>query len=594
MLPVIIHAAFLLGFGSIFLVGALIYSQNRAGYLQKMFLWCTVAVAYRTLCEWGIRFSPTREEAVLWANVSFLRPMALALLLHFILYYTGYWRKIGWYIAYPITYAPAVVFSFTFLLYYDKYAGLVNTEYGWVFRNYFPSLIFQVNLFWAIAVGSAFLTVWWAYYARSNPLEKKKKLAFSLVLTFLIVATIVIILLKLFQVIDLFPLNGIMIVMIFMVTGILAWRYQIIASPSQIMEEIIVAMNEGLVLLSGNAEILKVNKALSALTGYGENELSGKPANLIFPQNLLPMLFQHCISGKPDTIKRFETVLSAKNNQPIPVEISVAVISDKSSIPLAIVIFCNDLAHKRKIEIELQKAQKLDTYELMAKGILHDFNNLLGIISMQVSLSNINESLPQAIKQDLTTVTNAAKLASQLAMQFGQYLKESSTVKKMCSMSSIIGEAAAIAKCGKKLEIAMENLDDLPAVEVNYQQLMQVFINLFINAGHAMNDQGVISVKGNIASCGSAVVLTVQDYGHGIGKDILPHIFEPFFTTKTNGKGLGLVVVEKIVKNHKGTISVSSTDGAGATFAITLPVSANISESDSGFLIAKDTSADRN
>lgn len=579
----IIQTVFFLGFGSILIIGTLIYSQNRAGYLNKLFLWCTAAAAYRTLCEWGIRFSGSHEEAVAWANVSFLRPVSMALFVHFILYFTGYWQKVKWYVSYTATYLPAALFSTMFLLRYDKYTGLIKTEYGWVFQNYFPSLIFKLNLIWAISIGAIFLIAWWAYFFRCNPVEKKKKLVFSHILTILILASIALGVLKAYHVVTLFPLNGLVVLWLFIVTGYLILKYKIILAPSQIMEEIILTMDEGLILLSNEAEILKVNKAISTLSGYRENELIGKSAGLLLPSDMLPVLLPLCVPGKTYTLKRYESALTTKSNSIIPVELSATVIPDKSGVPLASVILCKDLARIRKIEAGLQKAQKLDTYELMAQGIMHDFNNLLNIISMRISLSGTDESLSPTIKNDLITVTNATKLASTLAAQFGQYFKESSSNKKKCNLAGIIDEAAAIAKCGKKFDITLENLSDLPAVEVNHQQLMQVFINLFINAGHAMNDRGTISVRGKTGPNGQEVIITVEDHGCGIKKEALPHVFEPFFTTKSNGHGLGLTIVAEIIKNHKGTIAISSTEGAGTLFTITLPIQVNFPEAPDGF-----------
>jgi two-component system NtrC family sensor kinase len=118
----------------------------------------------------------------------------------------------------------------------------------------------------------------------------------------------------------------------------------------------------------------------------------------------------------------------------------------------------------------------------------------------------------------------------------------------------------------------VKEFGDLPPVECYPQQLNQVFMNLLINAGQAISDQGEIKIKTR-AKNGYAEI-TFSDTGCGIPKEHLTKIFDPFFTTKAVGKGtgLGLHVSYNIIKRHLGTMEVSSRVGAGTTFTIQLPL----------------------
>ncbi len=575
MILTALQIGFLLSFGCIMSIGALVYSQNRAGYLQRLFLCCAIVVGYRTLCEWGIRFSGSKEEAIFWANAGFLRVFAPALFLHFILYYTGWWRKTKWYVSYPLTYFPAVLFSFVFLFHYDKNIALVKTRFGWVFQNYFPSFLIQATLVWVLFVVAAFLAAWWLFYLRSNAEERRKKRVFSIVLAGLLIAVIAIVSLKRFHLVGLYPLNGIMIVVLFVIVGFLVWKYQVIATPLQILEEIVTAIEEGFVLLNRDDEIIMVNKALATLSGFGENELVGKPAGAIFPADILPKLLPSFAPGNADGLCRRETMLKTKNNSVVHVEVSATVVSNKANLPIATLVFCKDLASIKRMEIELQKAQKLDTYELISKGIVHDFNNLLSIISTRISMSGEDASISPAIKRSFESVVRATKMASHMVEQFETYFKETAGIRKPHSIAEIISGAAAIVKCGKGIEIDMQNIQGLPPVEVNQQQLMQVFVNLFLNSSHAMDDCGTITIRGEFAPDKEKIIIGVEDTGCGIDKEALPRIFEPFFTTKSNGKGLGLAIVARIVQQHGGTIEASSPEGCGALFTIALPILAS-------------------
>ena len=109
-----------------------------------------------------------------------------------------------------------------------------------------------------------------------------------------------------------------------------------------------------------------------------------------------------------------------------------------------------------------------------------------------------------------------------------------------------------------------------PQVLGDPQQLKQVFLNLFLNSLQAMNGHGRLEVRTSVD--GSEFVVTITDSGTGIAPKDLPHVFEPFYTTKTNGTGLGLAVVQGIIKEHGGGIAVESHPGQGTTMRLCLPI----------------------
>jgi len=110
----------------------------------------------------------------------------------------------------------------------------------------------------------------------------------------------------------------------------------------------------------------------------------------------------------------------------------------------------------------------------------------------------------------------------------------------------------------------------LPAVQADEDQLRQVFWNLLVNAVQAMRDRGTLRLRTAVVDGLAAV--EVQDTGYGIPHDILPKIFEPFYTTRARGTGLGLAIVRRIVEDHGGRVAVSSRQGEGTTFRVTLPL----------------------
>ena len=124
-----------------------------------------------------------------------------------------------------------------------------------------------------------------------------------------------------------------------------------------------------------------------------------------------------------------------------------------------------------------------------------------------------------------------------------------------------------------RIQVEIAYADAAPAVSADADQMSQVFLNLIMNAIHAMPDGGTLRVEGSQVD--GNLRISLADTGHGIPDEHLSRIFDPFFTTKETGKGtgLGLTVVKGIIEEHGGTITVESEPGRGTTFTLTFPIS---------------------
>jgi PAS domain S-box-containing protein len=561
---------------AIFSLGMVVFLQNRKGYLNRLFFLCTIGIAYRAVCEGEMRGAESFFEAAFWANVSFLRPFVLALFLHCMLYYTGFWQSMNRYIAYTLVYLPAAVFSGTFLLSYDKREMLVRTDYGWVFSNAFPSAAVQIHLLWAVCVILSTATVIWIYQTRAAGDERKKLRIFSVILTVVALTSIIIALLKRFHMIDLYMVNGAIVLMFALILGFLVWRYRILITPALAANEILSSMEDGVLIIGNNGRVVQANKAALAMIGYREEALYKKKAGEVLPADALSLPVGEASKNGKQLIAQFESVITNSAGDALPVHCAKSAVKTKSGSVLGLVILCKDLTQRNEIERELQKARKLETFERLVKTIAHDFNNLLGSVSVSLSLFDSDDTLPADSKNDLRSANQAALLAADLMKQFGSFFNESSMVKTPCDIAQIIREAAGIVKCGARIQFRIGFLGALPPVYGIRQQLTQVFLNLFINARQAMDNSGSIIVSGRSSSVQNDVTVVIRDTGRGMTKEVMDRIYEPNFTTKKGGKGLGLAIVSSIIKSHNGTISVSSAEGAGTTFTITLPASASV------------------
>jgi PAS domain S-box-containing protein len=241
---------------------------------------------------------------------------------------------------------------------------------------------------------------------------------------------------------------------------------------------------------------------------------------------------------------------------------------------------------RKQLELQFQRAQKLEAIGTLAGGIAHDFNNLLMTIQGNASLilHDMDPDHPnfKLLKNIETSVLNGARLTTQLLgyAQKGKYQVRPLDLNKLVEET-----AAALSRTKREITIHRKLSDNLSDILADKGQIEQVLLNLCVNAIDAMPEGGDLILETQnvthedlqgklyVPKPGNYVKLTVNDTGIGMDKKTLDRIFEPFFTTKEMGKGtgLGLAAVYGIIKGHSGYIEVESEAGRGTTFHIFLP-----------------------
>jgi two-component system NtrC family sensor kinase len=224
---------------------------------------------------------------------------------------------------------------------------------------------------------------------------------------------------------------------------------------------------------------------------------------------------------------------------------------------------------------QLARTEKLTALGEMAAGVAHEINNPLGGILLYSNL--VLEDIPtdspaQENMQKIIYQTNRCKGIVQNLLDFARAptgdmlpLKIDGVIK---TSLNLVKDQAMFHGIEVKTDLA----EDLPEVVGDKARLEDAFLNLFINAAHAMNGKGTLTISARL-SRDNSVRISVSDTGKGIDKEHLPHIFEPFFTTKEPGQGtgLGLSIVYGIIRKHNGFIDAESEPGKGTTFIIFLP-----------------------
>jgi len=257
-----------------------------------------------------------------------------------------------------------------------------------------------------------------------------------------------------------------------------------------------------------------------------------------------------------------------------------------------IIIIVNDLTDKKRLEAQLQRAQKMEAIGALAGGVAHDLNNILsGLVSYpELLLMEVDEESP--LRKPIQTIQRSGEKAVAIVQDLLTLARRGVTITEVVDLNQIIQDYLASPEFEKLIkyhpQVVVETNFEAALLKISGSavHLSKTVMNLVSNASEAMPDGGTVTIstgnryidqpiKGydNVAE-GDYATLTVSDTGYGIPKESLERIFEPFYTKKfmgRSGTGLGMTVVYGTVKDHKGYIDVHSTEGEGTRFTLFFP-----------------------
>ncbi len=361
-----------------------------------------------------------------------------------------------------------------------------------------------------------------------------------------------------------------------------------------------------LLLLNEQGIIQECNPEAIKLFSKHENEIINQKIS-----TFLPALAT--LDGKFDTetaLKNLEESLLAPNFKNSYIEFSGRKIFIKESVNYLLTITdINERKHSQKalsaLSQQLVNAEKLASIGQLSAGIAHEINNPLGYVHSNLDLlSGYIKPLISYIKvvntyeldgpaktlyqeEDLDYIINdlepliASSLEGTLRITeiikgLGNYAHTDNKAPELISIDKLIEQSLALVANELKYKVnIVKSLDANVSVMAFPQKLLQVFINMLVNASHSIEHTGQISISSCIVQ--DEIIISFEDNGAGINPEYLKNIFDPFFTTKPVGKGtgLGLHIVRTIIDDHKGRIDVSSIIDKGSKFNIYLPIHKN-------------------
>jgi PAS domain S-box-containing protein len=322
------------------------------------------------------------------------------------------------------------------------------------------------------------------------------------------------------------------------------------------------------------------------------SDFLGKHVTEVLPKKL---------AGK--TLRRIHRVLSGSGIVSFEYQLPIRGGSDYEARmvqcgPDEVLLIVRNITERKRLETQLQQAQKMEAIGRLAGGVAHDFNNLLtGIVgNLGLLEMDVSERDRPVVEEALKASQRAADLVSQLLA----FSRKTRVSPQPIDLAEIVREAAGIVRktCDPRIEIRVDMPPTVRRVLADPGQIHQVVLNLCINARDAVaevledrpGDELRIRLQGSNADLdqiaasahpdarpGRYVRLAVSDTGAGMDAEVLSHLFEPFFTTKELGKGtgLGLATLYGIVRQHNGWIEVESSKQRGSVFTVYLPAAAD-------------------
>ena len=357
---------------------------------------------------------------------------------------------------------------------------------------------------------------------------------------------------------------------------------------------IVQSSDDAIVSKGLDGTIMSWNEGAERIFGYEAKEMIGSSIFRLIPPERHDeerRVIERISRGKP--VARIETERIRKGGAKVTIELSVSPVRDRSGKIVGAASIKRDVTERRRQEQQLRQAAKMEAIGRVAGGLAHDFNNQLHALRGFADFVARDPNLGPTAREDLYQVQRAGDRMASLTRQLLAFSRRQVLTPETVDLDNAVAEMQPMLQrlIGSNIEMRVERAPGTKWVQVDPAQLLQVVMNLAINARDAMPEGGRLDMRTGTRALGPAdrglmdefelkpgdyAVLSVSDSGVGIDPSDLPQIFEPFFTTKGigEGTGLGLPTVHGIVTQSHGAIEVRSTLGEGTTFTLYFPLSA--------------------
>jgi two-component system sensor histidine kinase PilS (NtrC family) len=332
-------------------------------------------------------------------------------------------------------------------------------------------------------------------------------------------------------------------------------------------EDVIRGLTSGLVTVGRDGHILTFNAAAVEIVGRSAEEAIGRPL-----VEIMPGLAALSASVGDAALKRGEVAHLIAGGEARTLGVSLSPLVDSSGRTVGRIVNFQDLTELRRMEVAMQRAERLAAVGRLAAGIAHEIRNPLAAISGSIELlsQTMQADGARENKELMSIVIREVERLDALITELLEFARPRSLETQRLDVAATMSELVKVFENDKRLGEAPVELvaDEAVMVDADPAQLRQVVWNLLRNAAEAAPQERItVEVRANA----SFAELTVRDRGPGIAPEHRARMFEPFFSTKEGGTGLGLATVHRIVEEHKGVVELDCPTNGGTAVTIRLP-----------------------
>ena len=341
-----------------------------------------------------------------------------------------------------------------------------------------------------------------------------------------------------------------------------------------------------------DGKVLTWNAGAQRMYGYSAAEIVGHSIYSLVPERLQQdeeRILREVSRG--EHVHHYETVRCRRDGREIDISLALSPVRDAAGTIIAASSIQRDITERKRAEETLRQAAKMEAIGILAGGLAHDFNNQLYAVSGFAHFIGRDPGLSPAARQDLLELQKVADRMASLTRQLLAFARQQVLAPETLDLNAAVEDTMPMLQrlIGSNTQIQLALAPGPKWVRVDRAQLVQVLLNLIINARDAMAEGGRIVLRtvtlevspGHLldrmqmpVDPGAYAALAVTDTGKGIPAEHMPHIFEPFYTTKEVGvgTGLGLATVEGVVAQSGGRIQIDSEVNRGTTITVLLPL----------------------